>query len=222
METKRISFRNKIYNDISTLKKVIERDQRKLTSLKLADDSHYIDRQIDILESKIASDKANIQYLEKKVTETYSGIYDDEISQYYIDNRTQTDSQDSKHKLVKQEQRKVDKDNATRTKLYTNEQYKDKRYEKDIASSYKYFKKICESAPDYLIHNLKSMPSNKGYLWRDVYFFGNLLEDNSMDQTMIFEKLNDGSMNIHEWSHNTIKIYNKKDRNKKLIYKRTR
>ena len=43
---------------------------------------------------------------------------------------------------------------------------------REIEKSWQYFVKSKDSIPDYILKKLKSMPNNKGYIWKNIYCFG--------------------------------------------------
>ena len=97
---------------------------------------------------------------------------------------------------------------------------------KQLDRSYNYFINTSAALPNYIIRNLKNLPNNKGYRWRDICFFGELPDENN-NKTTIYEKknnklyihlYNDGKYNVIEKNIED-KIDNKKldeQLNKKL------
>lgn len=51
-------------------------------------------------------------------------------------------------------------------------EYNRKKYESE--NYYRFFCKAIETIPDYMTRNLKTMPNNKGYIWKGCWFFGDL------------------------------------------------
>ena len=49
------------------------------------------------------------------------------------------------------------------------------------------FQYAAESLPPYIRENLRSMPNNKGYVWRGVYFYGSRLPERG-EPSVVFEK----------------------------------
>ena len=89
--------------------------------------------------------------------------------------------------------------------------------EKALNRGYKHYWNAIDTLPSYMEKNLKEMPNNKGYRWRNVVFYGALppQEENS---TIIFEK-NPKGLLIHEYKldgtyNQTIKPFGQKSENK--------
>jgi hypothetical protein len=69
--------------------------------------------------------------------------------------------------------------------------------EKIVLKGYNHFWNAIDTLPNYMQNNLKEMPNNKGYRWKDVVFYGELpLEETQ--PTIIFEKINN-ELIIHEY-----------------------
>ena len=84
---------------------------------------------------------------------------------------------------------------------------------------YKRYIDKCNSVPDYIIRNLKEMPSNKGYIWKGLWCFGELPREENANLIM-FKKEDNDLMEIHEIDNNFHYIYEKIGKNRKtLLYK---
>ena len=68
------------------------------------------------------------------------------------------------------------------------------------ARGYRHYCIAVNTLPQYMGRNLKDMPNNKGYIWKDVIFYGALPDENN-GHTIIFEKGRD-KLIIHQYSTN--------------------
>ena len=68
--------------------------------------------------------------------------------------------------------------------------------EKAVIRGYRHYWNAIDTLPPYMEKNLKEMPNNKGYRWRNVVFYG-ALPANENHSTIIFEK-NPKGLIIHE------------------------
>lgn len=68
------------------------------------------------------------------------------------------------------------------------------------ARGYRHYCMAVNTLPHYMEKNLKDMPNNKAYLWKDVVFYG-ALPDEDNGYTIIFEKGRD-KLIIHQYSTN--------------------
>ena len=93
---------------------------------------------------------------------------------------------------------------------YNSEKIFDKEFNK--------FQDKCNNIPDYILRNLREMPSNKGYIWKGIWCFGELPAE---DTTLImFEKVN-GDLKIYEIDEYNRSIYEKKGKDKKVLISKT-
>jgi hypothetical protein len=92
----------------------------------------------------------------------------------------------------------------------------DKYYMKNMDREYKYFLRICDSVPSYMMKNLKEMPSNKGYIWRKLYIYGELPAEKGQPRVM-FERVNRDIMYIHERNGNVYTKYEKRGKERKRV-----
>ena len=60
------------------------------------------------------------------------------------------------------------------------------------------------------------MPSNKGYIWRDIWFFGKLPRDSDVNRTL-FEPIEKDLLMIHEWTESQYKLFEKIGKDKKKL-----
>ena len=76
--------------------------------------------------------------------------------------------------------------------------------------------KIINTIDPFILANLKKMPSNKGYIWRGIYCYGELPPESK--NIIMFDKCKNGVMKIRECINDKIYIYEKIGKGpKKLI-----
>lgn len=73
--------------------------------------------------------------------------------------------------------------------------------------------------PGFIDKNLVDMPGNKGYIWRNMWVFGEQ-EIESTTNVIMFEKLRDGIMQIHDSNKDMYTVFEKKGKDKKIILRR--
>ena len=76
-----------------------------------------------------------------------------------------------------------------------------------------------DTLPEYINNNLKTMPNNKGYVWRNMYFYGFLPKENN-NVTILFEKRKDVLI-IHEIDDKYHKIYSKRGKDRRILISET-
>lgn len=203
MDKRRIAEKNRAIASIKDLTIANIRDTKQLRVL-ISNPNLALQEK---LEAQIENRKSQIDTLNYRLSNIDYGDFDDEINAQYISNTKQKNSNTS---VLKNNQKISSSSSSNFTSSHTNDA-------KDWRSSYSYFKRTSETLPDYINKNLATMPSNKGYIWRDVIFFGHKQHDPSLKMTILFEKQSDNSLNIHEWTRDSIRIYNKNGNTKTLI-----
>lgn len=78
----------------------------------------------------------------------------------------------------------------------------------------KYFNKTSNKLPNFLKKKLDKMPNNKGFIWKDIWFFGKLPPESNL--VFMFEKI-DNDLFIKEIGTKYTKTFKKTDKGKILI-----
>lgn len=219
-----ISEKNKIRESIRILRKNIEHSRDTLKRFKSQTASQFIINQTDKLSNSISEDENEIQILEKRLTDLESGLLDEEL---FLQNKKNKEIIHSKELLKKKKKEVETRDQNEKNKKSKDIYSKNKDYERierqkeyEMQRSFSYYQKIVETIPDYMIENLKNMPSNKGYIWRDIHCYGELPPEKNQP-IILFEKQRD-LLIIHEWTNRYYTVSHKVGKNgKKSIVKRT-
>jgi hypothetical protein len=206
-----ISEKNKVRESIRILRKNIDHSNDTIKRFKTQPSSDFIINQIEKLNNSKIEDENQIQILEKRLDDVESGILDEEILSQNKANKQIAESKETVSKKKKEEEKKIQTEKTKKSKEFdsSNRDYqrgeKNKDYEMNRA--YRYFEKTINSIPDYILENLSNMPRNKGYIWRDVYCYGDLPAEKNQPITL-FEKQRE-LLIIHEWSNKYYTVYHK-------------
>lgn len=100
-------------------------------------------------------------------------------------------------------------------KEYDDGERKISKIEKDYNYYYRVFSKAKDTLPEYMRENLKVMSNNKGYIWRDCWFFGEQSPEPRQPLVM-FEKKGP-ILYIHELDSRQHRIYEKHGKEKKKL-----
>lgn len=223
MDQKRHSESNKLSLRIKELEKCIEVDSKMLDSVKLQGDSAYARAQIDKITSKNNERTEEIKLIRDKL----AGIKDGKMDQEIVDTAAQNKQViEQKRLIVKQKQietaekqRDTNKSSKKYYELTRDSDRQHKNQSKDIFRTYNYYKRSESTIPDYILTNLKTMPNNKGYFWKNIACFGELPREYN-SPTILFEKQK-GILVIHEWDNLNYNIYHKKGRDRKILVSTT-
>lgn len=222
MEEIRIYEKNNIRLKIKETTNLINKNIETIKRLRnIQDNAEFYKKQIDKLNIKIKEDETKLIDFEKKLEDVTNGLYDltlnENISKNNVIAQNKQDISDKKIKL-KNEQKKEDKKNL-------DLEYKTFR-KHDGISSFGLQKETdrfffnCDTIPDYIKENLKTMPYNKGYIWKGIQCFGELPPEN--DTIILFEKLRGNIMKIHEITRKQYLIYEKQGKGQKKLISNTK
>ena len=217
METSRITARNNITNEIKQSENIIKRNKDTIDRLRISQTNlEFNKNQIEKLFSTQKELENKIEILKQKYIDIGTGIYDKD----FIDNK-----KESKNLLKKDEEKQIKKNEEKELKKIHSKEILDNEYQMrrhEGPSDYhikketdRFFKAI-DTIPQFILDNLSNMPSNKGYIWRGVYCYGELPSESK--NTIMFEKCKNGLMKIHECINDKIYIYEKVGKGpKKLV-----
>ena len=138
--------------------------------------------------------------LTKKIDDINNGTMDT----YFLEEVKKTKNQP----IVKNEYKQVSETKYVHIK---------NKFTPNYDNEYKYFQKINDSVPDYIRYNLKGMPNNKGYIWKNSWLFGELPSEKN-SPIVLFEKYKN-VMYIHEYTYNEYKLFIKEGYNQKYLAK---
>lgn len=193
-------------NKINSLKNFIKRTETSLKNFNKLSKDDRVSEKILKIQSELQNAHNDVEYNEIQIKSYLSGELDSEIEKELV--------------IIPTKKLKKDISNNKNQTLNTDDRY---NKEKDAEYQYKRYYKTLESLPDYMKKNLSEMNSNKGYIWRDCWFFGQKCVNNRYPLIM-FEKLRNSVLRIHEINELEYKIFEKSgDEKRKLIshfYKR--
>lgn len=216
MERLRLAEKNRVISEIKSVESVIKRSTETLERFKVQDATVFNRNQIQKLKATIEEKETQLAELQQRQIDIVSGKFDDEI---------QTNNTTALNKIQKKEEitirKKKDKEDEKKndSDLLKKHYGKTNRYE--FSESFwekeekKYYKN-CDSLPQWIKDKLKDLPSNKGYIWRDLWFFGDKQVPFTKNCTM-FENLKGGITIIHEIDSDFHKVYEKVGRNQKTL-----
>lgn len=216
MEKLRLAEKNRVISEIKSIESVLKRSSETLERFKVQDATVFNRNQIQKLKAVIEEKETQLAELQQRQLDIISGKFDDEI---------QTNNTTALHKIQKKEEitirKKKDKEDEKKndSDLLKKHYGKTNRYE--FSESFwekeekKYYKN-CDSLPQWIKDKLKDLPSNKGYIWRDLWFFGDKQVPFTKNCTM-FENLKGGITIIHEIDSDYHKVYEKVGRNQKTL-----
>lgn len=228
MEDKRRNFQSKLteelkYNErmIVTLKKSIESIQASLSAGK---DKAFYENRIVQTEHSIENYKKKNEQLAIKLSTVMSGGCDQEILKIAED--VQTALSKKKEEVDKKAREEKAKDDQRRQISRSFDQHErnamrqDYGLKKDINREYDRFLQNSETAPDYILNNLKSMPNNKGYKFKNIVFYGELPPEKN-SPIVVFDRKPDGMIITETYADQEVVYFKPRDGKQKQLVRRT-
>lgn len=217
MDKLRIAEKNRISTEIKSLNSSITRSKATIDRFKSQDRSDFNTAQIIKLTEKIKNDEELLINLTGNIKKIESGEYDSIINEEIAKNTKQ--NQKNNDNATRKTKEKNDKKIEEKEKL--DSFYKSQRSGGEI-SQYsldkekdKYLNNTV-NIPDYIIANLKDMPSNKGYIWKGMWCFGDIKSKSQYPQ-ILFEKNRGGNLYIHEINETHHCIFEKIGKSNKTL-----
>ena len=222
LSEKRNHKKKSLQKDIKDIENFISRSEDTIKRLQTSCfNTEYVVSETEKLENIIQKKKDELEIIEDFISKINTGELDDTINQEYIDNKNKITCTSKKAADKKLKDAKESKINKETSKQFTDNIYHDKKInkqsEKDVEYGYKYFTKIVNSLPDYMINKLNEMPNNKGYYWRGVCFYGKMPDENPVNHVVLFEKMKGNVLHIHEYTPTEYIKYEKVGTNRKKI-----
>lgn len=221
MDINRKFLVNKSNDRINELKIFMKNDENMIIGIKKLGDSEYVKCQVNKYNKKQEERNEEIKELDDKIVRINSGCFDNDIlsninkniSEQKEKNRIRDDKFKQEDKYVKEKSKQSNEFFQVNRKADKENKYEDK----DMDRSYNYFVKTCNNIPDYIKNNLKNMPGNKGYFWKNIACYGELPNERGQPITL-FDKQRNGLLIIHEWTPKEYNIYHKKDKERRILY----
>lgn len=177
--------------------------------------------QVNIRRDKIVQREKIIEALQKKSLEVENGLFDKELlnSENYVHNEIRIKQEEVKKN--KDYEKDIKQTAVNRSKIFEQTARREDRnviYNKrEIDKNFQYFIKAKETIPDYISKKLKSMPNNKGYIWKNIHCYGER-PPTIGESVILFETQKEGLLVIHEITDKEYKIWHKRGGSKKILH----
>jgi hypothetical protein len=217
MDVFRLAEKNKMIAELASFRAKMTRAENALTELRKntsISDRDYIEKQSAENRVVISTMKEKIEVMEARLDRLVDGEMDHEIMAKIAENTTSIRKMEENFQKKKEAKAVSDsikkKLSEKQHKINKDIDYRKKQQHYDMLRSYERFCDI--DCPPYIADSLKSMPNNRGYIWRGVWFFGELKADNG--PCIMYEKQRDVTI-VHEIFDNEHVIYRKVGRGPK-------
>ena len=223
-EEQKRSYINSLFLKIKNCEYIIKISLETIEKLRkensLIINTEYRVNRIKEIKDKIEEKEKELENYKEEIKLVKRGEMDEKLEIMYKKNTEEIKKKEDKTKNIKKQKREdKEEDRKISNKYFNNisrDRYLERQKEKEMKYSYNYYNRVVDSLPEYINNNLKTMPNNKGYIWRGVYFFGFLPKENNKDVTILFEKKKD-ILIIHEIDAIYHRIYNKKGKDRRIF-----
>lgn len=165
----------------------------ELKSILSRQECNIDEEKVDLYEKlrlkKVAEIRSYKQIVKEKtelLARSKSGDRDEEYQEKY--DRKEEDKRLNKEKRD-DKKNKTNKSNKELSQRYYQNSYQSRRKERFKEKDYKYHYKIflqkSNSIPNWMKKKLERMKNNEGYIWKKVWFFGALQQEDTSNLTMI-------------------------------------
>ena len=217
----RITLKNSILQEIKDICNFINKNKESIISLKNSElNSEFVENRVNKNINDINNKEEKIILLRQKLINLENGDLDEEIKNEMKNNfeLMSSKSLESKNKKINTRE----EDTLTLNKMFKKEKT-DRRFfkyeKKDSDYFLRFYEKTNDKLPNYIYEKLLDMPNNKGYIYKNIHFYGNKASDNSGLLTMFEKKYEEkNTLIIHEWSKTSYKIFKKEGQNRKYLF----
>ena len=213
---------NKLQDEIRSLKTYKRQGEETIDRFKDSEhrNTEFVKNKMKNIEDSINNWNISIYDKEEEILNIRRGEMDakliNDMKERVEKQKTLKQSHMNKKKN-KEEKKKKDKKVITEYAQSMRDMNRKQRYlGNDINRAYHRYMKISSMFPDYLRKNLKNMPNNKGYIWRDMWFMGELPEEPGRP-TVMFERKNRDLLIIRESDDYEVRIFEKRGKNRKIL-----
>lgn len=206
MNARRKKERRKIQDDIRTAESHLRHNERSIQHIKAnpSDDPEFVEKQLKKLAISVTDQERKISELHDRERALDMGLLDDElrIADAAVKNVLKEKSLDAQKK--RDRERDEDQQNKNASQAYWDATVKadrrDRYSKRDADRAYNDLNKAVRSLPRYMQENLKKLPSNRGYIWRGVYNYGEQPPQKGKPTEMEEQVRGQDYDFVHEWT----------------------
>lgn len=212
-----IGERNRLNEEIKKIHRYNDVDSSALSRFRGMNASDvYVQKQVEKLSISIEKRSDDLEQLTERLGKLDVGELDDELFNNMQKNRNEAKEKGHATIKRKKEAKAVDAESAKKSKEFYQMERKGNREGKAwiYKSAERHFFKACDSVPDWMLRDLSKMPANEGYVWKNVYCFGNRPKRSDVFKVTEARK---GMKFIHYWDSHTERKFKKEGRDEPVL-----
>jgi hypothetical protein len=209
----KLTEKNKLTQAIKSLKISIEREEQTICRFQqMNGDNHEV---IDKRSGNLQTMNITLSSTEERLCLLMSGSLEAELKNNALLARDEISKKNNESMRKKAEILADKKILSDKSVAYYKAGKKTdrigRRTNNDIKYFYKYFCKVCDSIPEWMIKKLAKMPNNEGFIWKGVFCYGELpINKSDEGKIKMEERKNKDLVLYHEWSKNIHTIVEKR------------
>jgi len=215
MEGVRLNAKNKILNEIRQFNSFINTCTSTVGRLKkMNSEDKYVIVQMKKNLTNLQTYTDEIEKLNKKLQDLSDGLLDKELQDNMKQEALLASAKGKQTLKEKAEKKKVSEEDEKKSKNFYEMTRKSDKQDK------KWFYKSAAAhffrtnPPDWMSKELKNMPCNEGYIFKNIYFYG---EKPKRGDTYTFYENFKGYKHIHVWDETREYIYEQLNRQRRTL-----
>lgn len=182
--------KNETIDDIQVLERSIQRCQENISRLKA--NKHQFNPEVLLKRnhSEMEQFQEQLRQAQIKLEQIENGLYEDKLREEFEQTRQAIEQKSKVTKKKRSEASTLMNRNAPpKRQPYNRSNPEFRDFSRDFDYAERQFFKDCSTLPDYLHEKLKNMPNNLGYVWKNIWFFGEKYASNK-NEYILYEKQN--------------------------------
>jgi hypothetical protein len=213
-------IKNETLDEIRDLELSIERCNQTISRLRTIKQTFNPRVLIERNESDLEGLKKRLESAHIKVDQIENGIYEEELKKEFEENRRIIEHKASTTKKKKEDSKYFDTPAQTREKRKHAKPVYEKNFQRDFDYAERQYFKDVATIPGNLLDKLKNMPNNKGYVWRNIWCFGEK-PVSYINEYTLYEKQNQKYLvHVYDLRSRTYSLYDKDNSGKQHLMTR--
>jgi chromosome segregation ATPase len=221
-------IKNETLNDIQLLERNIQRCQENISRLKSNKQQFNPDVLLKRNQADIDRMRSELQQAQLKVEQIENGVYEDQLKKEMEETRKMIEQKSKVTQKRRSEASTLMSKNNPQPKP-TNAQRTNNtprqrsswmspdsyHYAREFDYAERQYFRDCSTLPDYLREKLKNMPNNLGYVWKNIWFFGEKPASHQHEYILYEKQHHQFLMHVYNLHNRTYTLYDKDNTGKK-------
>ncbi len=225
IETQLRRLKNETFDEIRHHEKAIVHCEDVVSRLKTSKQAYNPRLVIERNQAEIERYKSELLVLNSRVEEIESGAYEQklraemEANKHTIQQKSKaTQKRKADSAMIEVKQKKVPEQKSSKSRF----DHFQRNNARDFDYAEKQYLRDSASIPDHLREKLKNMPNNLGYVWKDIWCFGEKPSRNHNEITLYEKRHHQFLMHVYDKQRRVYYLYDKDNSgHKKLLEKRS-